>query len=182
MALFRYPKTIHRRTLSPGPFKRYKTYKKYLRKEFEATCVYCRMPDRLSERNYYAVKHYKPIHKFPELEVKYSNLFYSCGTCNTSKGKFWPDEKQRAANIFVTNPCDHQMHKHLRILRDGIVEPSSTAGRWTTDLLLLNEPSRIDCRIFYLNVKKKTEHTNSELQNTLNTLKKEKNLFRPIIN
>ena len=74
MPLFHYQKIIHKRKLSPGPFKRYQTYKKYLRIEFDAACVYCRMPDSLSEVNSYAVEHYRPQKLFPNLETKYSNL------------------------------------------------------------------------------------------------------------
>jgi HNH endonuclease len=169
--LFHYPKTIHNRTLAPRPFVNYQTYKKYLRIEFKATCVYCRMPDRFSEKNYYAVEHYKPKKKFPELKAEYSNLFYACGTCNTWKGEFWPSDEQIAANIFVPNPCDYRMYDHLRSHSNGTVTAATQAGKWTVDLLCLNEPLQIEKRLFYLNAKKTAERRMREVLSTLKALR-----------
>lgn len=157
MPLFHYQKTIHKRKLSPGPFKVYKTYKKYLRMEFNATCVYCRMPDSLSEMKSYAVEHYRPKCQFPDLITEYSNLFYSCSICNSYKGTYWPDEKDEKLEKYIPNPCDHIMHKHFRSQTEGTVKPYSFAGEWTIDLLDLNAPSQIKKRFAYLNIKKSVD-------------------------
>lgn len=143
MSLFFYQKTKHKRKLSPGPFTTYKPYKKHLRIEFDSTCVYCRMPDSLSEWRSYAVEHYRPQNKFPELATEYSNLFYSCLNCNSRKGYYWPDENQMLAGRFIPNPCDHVMYQHLRAQPEGSVKPYSFAGEWTIDLLSLNSPEQI---------------------------------------
>lgn len=164
MPLFHYQKIIHKRKLSPGPFKVYRTYKKYLKIEFNATCVYCRMPDFLSEEKSYAVEHYKPKIKFPDLETEYSNLFYSCCNCNGYKGVFWPDTKQRILKIFIPNPCDHVMHNHLRSQTTGTIKPHSFAGSWTIDLLDLNAPGQIQKRQFFLTLKKNTDSLIEGLQ------------------
>ena len=129
------------------------------------------MPDRLSEKNYYAVEHYKPKNKFPALINEYLNLFYACGTCNINKGPFWPDAHQRTKGIFIPNPCDHRMHEHLRSLPDGNVDPHSLAGKWTIDLLRLNEPLRVEARYVYLQIRKNTEIQKRKLLTTLQELR-----------
>ena len=171
MALFHYPNMLHTRVLSPGPFSRYQSYKSYLRTEFDATCVYCRMPDRLADINYYAVDHYRPKKKFPALINEYLNLFYSCGTCNTRKSQFWPDKKQLVAGVFIPNPCEYRMNDHMRYSADGSVIARSTAGKWTIDLMRLNEPLRIKKRGFYVSAKKRLLIEKLDLLKLLNELK-----------
>lgn len=146
MGLFHYPKIRHARTKSPPQYKNYRSYKPYLREEFEKTCVYCRKPDGLAELDSFGVDHYKPKDVFPSLVADYSNLFYSCNTCNRLKGTFWPDSLQLKAGQFVPNPCDHIMFEHLRAGPGCIVNNHSIAGQWTIDLLLLNEPDRMEFR------------------------------------
>jgi len=172
VALFHYPKTIHKRTEFPKQYKRYQAYKKYLQIEFNHICVYCRMPDFFSEVDSYAVEHYRPINKFPELETEYTNLYYSCCQCNSHKGKFWPTKEDDHSGRFIPNPCDHLMHKHLRAQADGSIKPhSSTAGVWTVGLLDLNAPRRVEKRLFYLTIKKKTESAIVDFKKQLAELK-----------
>lgn len=172
MPLFHYQKTIHERKLSPGPYSNYRTYKKYLREEFDAACVYCRMPDSLSEMKSYAVEHYKPKSKFPELETEYSNLFYSCCSCNSYKGSFWPEETHKKLEQFIPNPCDHVMHSHLRLRPEGMIQHHSFAGEWTIDLLDLNDPGQIQKRKAFLLLKKNTDSEISTLKRLHAKLKK----------
>ena len=56
---------------------------------------------------FFGVEHYKPSSKFKSLECTYSNLYYSCNTCNSNKGNFWPSARQLIKNLFIPNPCDH---------------------------------------------------------------------------
>lgn len=154
MNLFHYPKSKHTRTQTPYPYKNYSDYKPSLRIEFAKTCVYCRTPDNLSEKNYYAVEHYKPKSIFPQLETEYTNLYYSCGHCNSKKGEFWPTDNELRLGIFIPNPCDHVMFQHLRTLTNCIVAHHSHAGEWTIDLLDLNSPKKIQKRNFYTDLYK----------------------------
>ncbi|MEW8143807.1 MAG: HNH endonuclease [Candidatus Thiodiazotropha endolucinida] len=157
MNLYHYPKSKHVRTQTPYPYKNYSDFKPSLRKEFDKTCVYCRTPDNLSEKNYYAVEHYRPKRKFPELETEYTNLYYACGHCNSKKGEFWPTDSQLMEGIFIPNPCDHEMHRHLRTSRNGTVAHHSLAGRWTIDLLDINSPNKVKKRIFFTDIYNRTK-------------------------
>jgi hypothetical protein len=145
---FLYPQERHRRTLSPGPYQRYRSYKPHLRIEFGAQCVYCRLPDALPGRSAFGVDHYRPRRYFPDYSVIYSNLFYSCNACNSAKGDYWPVGDQGKRDVFVPNPCDYVMTAHLRY-KGPRVEGRTVAGRFTIDLLRINEDASVDYRRLY---------------------------------
>ncbi len=142
MPVFHYPKVKHKRTHAPPRLGSYRAYKPYLRTEFYGTCVYCRKPDRFGDPDEFGVDHYRPKSHFPSLKTEYSNLFYACNPCNRRKGDYWPQAQQP----FIPNPCEHAMFDHLRSSSDGQVIAHSEAGRWTIDLLLLNESTRVEFR------------------------------------
>ncbi len=146
MKPFHYPENVHTRTQKPLQYNNYKKYKPYLREEFGKACIYCRKPDSLGDLDAFGVDHYRPKKKYPNLETDYSNLFYSCNTCNRRKGEFWPTHTQVSNGQFVPNPCDYVMHQHLRSEPNGTVAAHSPAGTWTIDLLRLNEEERLNFR------------------------------------
>lgn len=96
------------------------------------------MPDAIKGIEAFGVDHYKPKKKFPQLASVYENLFYCCNHCNSFKKEFWPTPDLVLKNIFVPNPCEHKMFGHLNF-SDGIVLSKSSAGKFTVDLLQLNE-------------------------------------------
>jgi hypothetical protein len=93
----------------------------------------------------FGVDHYKPKSKAPELECEYSNLYYACNACNGRKKDFWPDAAQLAQGIYIPNPCDDVMYKHLRYEAESVVSRSD-AGRFTIDLLQLNDENSVQYR------------------------------------
>ncbi len=142
---FRYPKWKHVRRLNPKKYRSYKSYKPYLRDEFDRKCVYCRLPDGLGGT--FGVDHYKPTAKFPELTTNYSNLFYACGNCNSRKTDYWPSKVEGERGIFIPNPCHHVMASHLWF--EGFeVQPRDAAGQHTEQLLQLNDDELVLFREF----------------------------------
>lgn len=141
---FSYQKTRHQRTQTPKEYASYKTYKPYLRKEFAARCVYCRMPDSLKGADQFGADHYRPQKIFPQLASHYGNLFYCCNRCNSRKGEYWPANGDVDPK-FIPNPCDHLMWDHLRY-RQAEVEARTPAGLFSLDLLDLNDPELIAYR------------------------------------
>lgn len=142
---FVYPKAKHTRTQKPRQYADYRSYKDVLRIEFHRKCVYCRTPDtNAPRRDGFGVDHYRPKSVFPELATVYENLFYCCNSCNSRKRSYWP-AKGDEVKLFVPNPCDHEMYKHLRF-KDDVVEGKSTAGEFTVKLLDLNEPTVVSYR------------------------------------
>ena len=140
-----YPKSKHIRQQTPKSYKSYRTYRPFLRVEFKRKCVYCRKPDGLGAT--FGVDHYRPKEKFKLLRAEYSNLYYACNDCNSLKGEFWPSDEQSSKSIFIPNPCDHKMAAHLRFEEERVA-PRTTAGRFTADLLRLNEAEAILFRQF----------------------------------
>lgn len=66
----------------------YRSYKQYLRKDFQGRCAYCNLLD-IQITTPFEVDHFIPYNAFkdewPELEKTYKNLIYSCKKCNIAK-------------------------------------------------------------------------------------------------
>ena len=64
----------------------YRTYKPYLRSDFNGRCGYTDCPDQwFGGSKCFHIDHFKPKSKFPDLENHYSNLVYSCSYVNILK-------------------------------------------------------------------------------------------------
>lgn len=147
---FLYPNQRHRRGSDPGPFKSYRTYKKYLRVEFGGQCIYCRAPDRpFAPPDAFAVEHFRPQIPFTHLTTAYSNLFYSCSACNSRKGNYWPKEPAARAGKRFANPCDDRMSSHLFYRWDTVLAQSEI-GHFMIRHLDLNEERRRTARRHHL--------------------------------
>jgi 5-methylcytosine-specific restriction endonuclease McrA len=156
---FSYPKTLHSRTPGVPVYTSYKSYKKYLRADFGGQCVYCRMPDSIIGTQQFGADHYRPKLQFPHLAAVYANLFYCCNACNSRKGDAWDSTGVQ----FVPNPVDHLMFKHLRY-KHAVVVDHSDAGKYTIELLDLNDDETVSYRENIL-------HTISVLEEALDELK-----------
>lgn len=142
--VFAYPKARHVRTQHPPSYASYSSFKPVLRVEFAGRCVYCRAPDSIQGAAFFGVDHYRPKHRFPELQVEYLNLYYCCNACNSRKGKYWPAPEVEATE-FIPNPCDYEMFSHLRF-RDSVVEARSRSGEIAVELLDLNDEVTVTWR------------------------------------
>jgi hypothetical protein len=85
----------------------------------------------------YNVEHFKPSSKFPALEREYSNLLWSCPSCNSAKGGHWPTPHQLERGERWLDPTTDNMGEHLRVNGDQ-VEPCSPTGAWFIRRLQLN--------------------------------------------
>lgn len=137
---FVYPKSRHVRTVKAPKLSSYRRYKKYLRKEFLGQCIYCRMPDSVMGLAQFGADHYLPQSRYPHLATTYSNLFYCCNSCNSYKGDAPP--VGTPPDVFVPNPCDYVMYAHMRF-KHARVEHVTKAGKYTVELLDLNEESLV---------------------------------------
>ena len=147
MALFQYPKSKHVRQLAPRQFKHYRSYKRFLQREFARVCVYCRQPDSSAPNLNFGVDHYRPkaLPQFSDLVCEYSNLYYCCGSCNSRKSNYWPQADSNGPMIIA--PCDCVMTDHLRFnASTGRVEPKTHDGTFTAELLQLNDEAVVSFR------------------------------------
>ena len=81
----------------------YKSFKSCLAEDFNNRCGYCDSHDRFfGGRKNFQIDHFKPhsIVVFAPLKHDYSNLVYSCQSCNRAKSNKWED-----VNGFI-DPCD----------------------------------------------------------------------------
>lgn len=127
------------------------------------------MPDTLKGEDSFGVDHYRPKELFPDFRNEYKNLFYCCNQCNWHKRKFWPNANQRRKAIFIPNPCDHIMFEHLRFA-DENVEGRSSAGKFSIELLDLNDPKSIEFREYVHDMIALCEKQLFEIQQTTKRL------------
>lgn len=70
-------------------YKKYHSYLKYLKEDFNHRCAYCNLLDTQITTPF-EVDHFIPEDVFkdewPELKTTYANLVYSCKKCNIAKG------------------------------------------------------------------------------------------------
>jgi hypothetical protein len=167
---FRYPKSLHQRTETPREYRRYKSYKPILRREFDRQCVYCRLSDGMKWTDSFGIDHYRPKARFPELSATYTNLFYCCNACNSRKGDFWPTRELDELGVFVPNPCDHVMWDHLRY-REASVEARSDAGEFTLELLDINDREFVEYREMFIDAIGALQRRRTDLLTTASRIK-----------
>lgn len=86
-------------------YSNYRSYKKYLREDFNKRCGYTDCSDFWfgGARNFH-IDHFLPKDKYQHLETSYSNLVYSCSYVN---GK-----KSNGMDVTI-DPCDHDYNKYF---------------------------------------------------------------------
>lgn len=136
---FNYSHSRHTRRYTPEHKNDYSKYKPTLQLEYDRKCIYCLFPDTIKGCDGFGVDHYRPKSLFPLLITEYSNLFYCCNTCNRWKGNKWP------TGVFIPNPDEHIMIDHLRFKKE-IVDPVTNEGKYTCELLQLNDPNLVRTR------------------------------------
>ena len=93
-------------------------------------CYCCKSVDEYNSHN----EHIKPRAKFPKLSMNYNNLLASC------KGKTCGEKKDRLYDeILFVSPLSEDCETHFRYLQNGEIKGLTDAGRFTIELLNLNE-------------------------------------------
>ncbi len=138
--------TLKIRNQFPKFFVDYRSYKPYLRIEFDHRCAYCDIHEAEDGGcNKFHIDHYRPQKKFPQQVNIYSNLFYSCSNCNRWKGNFWPNCLDLLFKKYILNPCDHDFNQHYDKSKPKWGGKSSTA-LWNIERLRLNSPIKLQIR------------------------------------
>ncbi len=123
----------------PGVVRRYKDFKPHLRLDFSFECVYCGLHENeVGGIRGFAVDHFRPKSKFPQLTLEYSNVLYACCVCNTFKGDDWPHDDPLTHGKGYLDPCvvDYDDHFERTVHHElqGISEPA----KYMVDRLHLN--------------------------------------------
>ncbi|SMN14781.1 hypothetical protein CRYPA_721 [uncultured Candidatus Thioglobus sp.] len=113
-------------------YSQYKSFKRYLRDDFNRRCGYCDGSDiHYGQKINYHIDHFKPKSKFPNLETEYSNLIYSCPYCNNAKSDKWED-----VDGFI-DPCNDEYDNHLQRDNKGQIKATTRQGKYIVNNLKL---------------------------------------------
>lgn len=139
---FTYPTPPALRRHGPQGYADYPSYRPWLRDEFAFRCVYCLLREQWGlVRGSFAIDHFLPAAIHPELGAKYSNLVYSCTTCNAAKGK------QKIPDPFRVLQRD-DVHVH----EDGTIEAGTPEARRLIRVLGLDDPEYNEFRLLWIGI------------------------------
>lgn len=127
-------------------YKNYTGYRPSLRHDFKNRCAYCLTHEFfVGGEAGFEIDHFRPqrgTYGRPDLVAEYTNLYWSCGECNSKKGEVWPSPDDESQGFCYIDPCtpegDHE--KHWRFHRDGSLEALTLSGEYTEEKLLLWRP------------------------------------------
>lgn len=115
-------------------YKSYRSYKKYLRDDFNEKCGYCDDSDRLvGGRRVYHIDHFAPHSKFKEKLTDYDNLIYSCSYCNLAKSDDWISDSPDVSvlnNEGYIDPCSASYDEQFSRDSNGNICPETEIGRY----------------------------------------------------
>ena len=135
---------IFRRSPGVPPLNDYRAYRDpYLRPDFGYRCAYC-----LTHEFYFLqgdggeIDHFRPLnassHDFSHLKNEYSNLYWTCGQCNSEKSNLWPSDAEYAEGFRFLDPCVEDHDDHWTTHPDGTVTAKTNIGRFTIRLIRLD--------------------------------------------
>jgi hypothetical protein len=112
-----------------------------LRLEFDYRCAYCLASETevASGEAYgaFEVEHFRPESRFETLAHQYSNLMWTCGTCNAAKADYWPSPAQEAAGKCWVDPTTEALGRHLQLQGEHLA-PLTITGDWIIQRLRLD--------------------------------------------
>jgi HNH endonuclease len=115
----------------------YGEYRQYLRRDFFYSCAYCTICESEATTIAFTIDHYEPQRARPDLSNQYSNLMYSCNTCNVYKGDLSPPSAARAAGLRHFRPDRDQRSDHFQL--SGVrLNPMSDIGEFSIETIELN--------------------------------------------
>lgn len=114
----------------------YQDYRSTLRVDFKRLCGYCGKPEKLSIKGF-EIDHFVPNSIDADRKTDYTNLVYSCFTCNRKKSGKWPtnDKDLHHDGIFgFIDPASDDYDSHLYRNEAGIIEYRSSVGQYMCDI------------------------------------------------
>lgn len=109
------------RSYSGPELNNHRDYINFLRKDFNYRCGYCDVCEPTEGKENFEIDHFIPIAVKPELKTKYSNLIYSCKTCNRSK-------REKTIDL---NPIENDYEEHFCRCQYGKILPITDVGEDT---------------------------------------------------
>lgn len=131
------------RRLYPSSQSQYSNYKSELREDFNERCGYCGDHD-FFRTTFYEIDHFVPKEQFKTIKANtYSNLVYSCRSCNNSKRAKWPTNDESIHNngkVGFIDPCDQNYQEQFHRGKDGSIIADTQLGQWIYSALNFANP------------------------------------------
>jgi len=110
----------------------YAKYRIPLSEDFNNICGYCGKSINLAKRGF-EIDHFVPISTDETRETDYTNLVFSCFTCNRKKSKKWPTRNKDLCHDgrhgFV-DPTTEEYDTHLGRDQNGTIEHYTEVGKY----------------------------------------------------
>lgn len=115
--------------------KHYSEYRQDLRRDFVFRCGYCSKIEKLTTTGF-EIDHFVPQAIDKDRVCDYSNLVYSCFTCNRKKGAKWPTNSAEVCNDGIkgfVDPVSDEFDKHLGRSESGEIIYYSELGKYMAE-------------------------------------------------
>lgn len=116
--------------------KNYLLYRSELRLDFWYSCAYCSITEVEAQGIGFEIDHYCPRSYCPERTNDYTNLMWSCSSCNKDKGDYFP-KNDAQEKYYVISPDQDDPRNHFE-LKELQLEPKTETGEFNLSLLRLN--------------------------------------------
>lgn len=136
--VFAYPTEPHSWKHGPVGYRDYRSYKAWLRDEFQYQCIYCLCRERWEPNGQatFSVDHLLPQSTHPGGITDYERMVYCCLTCNSIRQDSW----------LPIDPNTDAFGLHLETNEIGLVTEKSEAGLQLIKTFQLNRPSLAEYR------------------------------------
>lgn len=123
--------------------KKYSDHKNDLKMDFKYRCGYCNDID-IWRTAWFEIDHFVPQKYLKNIkETDYSNLVYSCRSCNNSKRAHWPTGSELIHNQYnegFIDPCNDEYGLQFVRGLDGRITYNTKLGKWMFYKLKLHKP------------------------------------------
>lgn len=123
--------------------KSHSEHKDDLKKDYKSRCGYCDDIDRW-RKEWFEIDHFVPKKHLKTIkDTDYSNLVYSCRSCNNAKRDHWPTMNElihHENNEGFIDPCDEEYGTQFRRNKSGEIFYQTSLGKWMYYKLKLHKP------------------------------------------
>lgn len=121
----------------------YNQHRDDLKKDYQNRCGYCNDSDQW-RTIWFEIDHFVPQKHLKKIkDTDYSNLVYSCRSCNNAKRKTWPTQDENVHHInnqgFI-DPCDEEYNKQFSRSQNGRIKYKTPLGEWIYNQLKFYKP------------------------------------------
>jgi|SRR6185437_7235901 len=118
-------------------------HREELIKDFQKRCGYCDDVDTWRFA-WFEIDHFVPQKHLKTIKsTDYSNLVYSCRSCNNAKRAHWPTGNEHIHNnnyIGFIDPCSAQYNDQFTRSDSGRIIPETAIGEWMYNKLKFYKP------------------------------------------